>query len=75
MCGAMHPHAGWAQRRERERERGRERERRRQRGLVTRRRVKRRWEWSGVEEKERRVTNGVCGDEMPLMRVAEYIYI
>ena len=52
---------GWM---ERERgEGGRERERRRQRGLVTRRRVKRRWEWSGVDEKERRVTMGVWGAE------------
>ena len=56
-----------------ERERGRERERRRQRGLVTRRRVERRWEWSSVDEKERRVTKGVCGYEMSVMRPVERI--
>ena len=47
----------------------------RQRGLVTRRRVKRRWEWRGVDEKERRVTKGVCGNEMSLMRPVECMYV
>ena len=32
--------------------------------MVTRRNVKRRWEWSGVDEKERRVTKGVCGEDV-----------
>ena len=37
--------------------------------------MKRRWEWSGVDEKERRVTKGVCGNEMSLMRPVECMYL